>query len=119
MSELRARRGNTQILLADRILTVSIADHRIGSFTLSASQIQAIWAQVTSISIPVQLGEGAMGVGGIGSEIEVTRGMTRLTLAWWMGAPPAWKQADGIFDLLAEHLPREIAARYDFARGGE
>jgi hypothetical protein len=119
MREICASRGNTELRLSGTLLRASIRGRDTGSYTLTSSQAQDIWKRVAAMSIPVLPGPGMTGVGGRSSEVEISHGMSHVTIGWWMHPPEAWTELDTIFDLLAQHLPPEVSSRDDFARGGE
>jgi len=119
MKTIRARRGETVLTLNDSSLLVEIRGEQFGPYAVDGETKQLIWRQFDGLSIPLDFGDGALGVGGCGYAIEVERFGTSLSARWWMITPPGWEPLHRIFEALAAATPPEIRRRYDFGLGGE
>lgn len=88
--------------------------------TLDGSTLgQSAWRLLADLSIPLNLGDGRMGVGGSSHEVEIRIGGTTIRASWWMSPPVGWEGVNSVFDGLAALAPRDLTTRYDFARGVE
>jgi hypothetical protein len=116
---LSVRLGETTLQLWDRRLTAITLGAGTCSVELEPADVEAIWKFLESVKVPLVPDRASAGVGGRGSGLEISSGMSRVNLAWWMTAPTGWEISEDVFWKLAAHLPREVRSSYLFARGSE